>query len=81
MYVMNVELLKLGWRIRASRQKLGWTQKEFSSQCGLDKGYFGGVERGECNLTFSSLCQICVALHCDVAAVTEGIPGWREALN
>ena len=71
---MNVELLKLGWRIRASRKKLGWSQKDFSSRCGLDRSYFGGVERGERNLTFSSLCQICVGLNCDIAAVTDGIP-------
>jgi len=42
--------------------------------CGLDRSYFGGVERGERNLTFSSLCQICSGLNCDIAAVTEGIP-------
>jgi transcriptional regulator with XRE-family HTH domain len=74
MSVMNVELLKLGLRIRVSRKKLGWNQKEFSRLCGLDRSYFGGVERGERNLTFSSLCQICTGLKCDIAAVTNGIP-------
>jgi transcriptional regulator with XRE-family HTH domain len=71
---MNVELLKLGLRIRVSRKKLGWNQKQFSRLCGLDRSYFGGVERGERNLTFSSLCQICTGLKCDIAAVTNGIP-------
>jgi transcriptional regulator with XRE-family HTH domain len=74
MSVMNVELLKLGLRIRVSRKKLGWNQKQFSRLCGLDRSYFGGVERGERNLTFSSLCQICAGLKCDIAAVTNGIP-------
>jgi transcriptional regulator with XRE-family HTH domain len=74
MSVMNVELLKLGLRIRVSRKKLGWNQKQFSRLCGLDRSYFGGVERGERNLTFSSLCQICTGLKCDIAAVTNGIP-------
>jgi transcriptional regulator with XRE-family HTH domain len=74
MGVMNVELLKLGSRIRTSRKKLGWSQKDFSSQYGIDRNYLGGVERGERNLTFSSLCQICSGLKCDVAAVTRGIP-------
>jgi DNA-binding Xre family transcriptional regulator len=78
MSVMNVELLKLGWRIRASRKKLGWSQKDFSSRCGMDRSYFGGVERGERNLTFSSLCQICTGLNCDIAAVTDGIPFPKE---
>jgi transcriptional regulator with XRE-family HTH domain len=74
MGIMNVELLKLGSRIRTSRKKLGWSQKDFSSQHGIDRSYFRGVERGERNLTFSSLCQICSGLKCDVAAVTRGIP-------
>jgi transcriptional regulator with XRE-family HTH domain len=79
MSVMNVELLKLGLRIRVSRRKLGWNQKEFSRLCGLDRSYFGGVERGERNLTFSSLCQICSGLNCDIAAVTNGIPHRLDA--
>jgi hypothetical protein len=29
-------------------------------------------------LTFSSLCQICSGLKCDVAAVTRGIPHRTE---
>jgi transcriptional regulator with XRE-family HTH domain len=78
---MNVELLKLGWRIRASRKKLGRSQKDFSSQCGLDRSYFSGVERGERNLTFESLCQICTGLNCDIAAVTRGIPHSPDAHN
>jgi hypothetical protein len=42
--------------------------------CGLNGAYFGGVERGERNLTFSSLCQICAGLNCDIAALAGGIP-------
>jgi transcriptional regulator with XRE-family HTH domain len=74
MAVTNVELLKLGLRIRAFRKVLGRNQKDFSKQCGLDRSYFGGVERGERNLSFFILCQICAGLNCDIAAVTEGIP-------
>ena len=74
MSVMHVELLKLGQRIRAMRRMSGQNQKDFSKQCGLDRSYFGGVERGERNLTFSSLCQICAGLNCDIATVTKGIP-------
>jgi transcriptional regulator with XRE-family HTH domain len=74
MTVTNVELLKLGLRIRASRKVLGWTQKRLSRNCGLDRSYFGGVERGKRNMTFSVLCQICDSLSCDIATVTKGIP-------
>jgi DNA-binding XRE family transcriptional regulator len=74
MAVTNVELLKLGLRIRAFRKVLGRNQKDFSKLCGLDRSYFGGVERGERNLSFFILCQICAGLKCDIAAVTKGIP-------
>ena len=80
MAVTNVELLKLGLRIRALRKVLGRSQKDFAKQCGLDRSYFGGVERGERNLTFFSLCEICAGLDCDIAAVTRGIP-YREPLR
>jgi hypothetical protein len=72
--VTNVQLLKLGLRIRASRKVLGWTQKRFSRKCGLDRSYCGGVERGKHNMTFSVLCQICDSLSCDIVTVTKGIP-------
>src|ERR1700730_11790056 len=59
MAITNVELLKLGLRIRTSRKVSGRNQKDFSKRCGINRSYFGGVERGESNLTFFSLCQIC----------------------
>ena len=79
MTVMNVELLKLGRRIRALRRMSGQNQKNFSKQCGLGRGYFDRVERGERDLNFSSLCQICAGLNCDIATVTEGIPHLTDA--
>jgi transcriptional regulator with XRE-family HTH domain len=72
MAVTNVELLKLGLRIKAYRKVLGRNQKDFSKQCGLDRSYFGGVEHGERNPSFFILCQICAGLNCDIAAVTKG---------
>jgi transcriptional regulator with XRE-family HTH domain len=79
MPVTNVELLKLGLRIKALRKVLRLKKKGFSKQCGLDRGYFAGIERGERNLTFFILCQICAGLNCDIAAVTRGIPHPKSA--
>lgn len=70
----RVELLRLGSRIRIARTALGYNQRGFAVACGLNRTYFGGVERGERNVTFSVLCMICVTLGCDVAALTGGIP-------
>jgi transcriptional regulator with XRE-family HTH domain len=70
----NVELLRLGRRIQAERKALGLSQKGFAKDCGLNRSFFGGIERGERNLTFAILCKICNGLHCDIANVTMGIP-------
>ena len=32
----NIELLKLGYRIRGARKVLGYSQKVFAAKCGLD---------------------------------------------
>jgi transcriptional regulator with XRE-family HTH domain len=71
----NVELKKLGTRIREKRKTMGWTQEDLASSAHIDRSYIGGVERGERNLTFSVLCQICSALLCDVAELTVDLPG------
>jgi transcriptional regulator with XRE-family HTH domain len=75
----RVELLRLGSRIRIARTALGYNQRGFAAACGLNRTYFGGVERGERNVTFSVLCMICLTLGCDVAALTESIPDLAPA--
>lgn len=71
----NQDLTTLGDRIREQRKKLGLTQEELAHKAEIDRSYIGGVERGERNLTLKVLCGICIALECDIAALTKGIPG------
>jgi transcriptional regulator with XRE-family HTH domain len=78
MAIIKVEQLKLGRRIKASRKSLGRKQKDFCQRCGLERSHFDKIERGEGNVTFSNLCQICDGLNCDIAAVTEGIPHMKR---
>lgn len=70
----NDVLKKLGTRIREKRKTKEWTQEDLASSAQIDRSYIGGVERGERNLTFSVLCQICSALQCDVAELTADLP-------
>lgn len=67
-------LIELGSRIREARKAAGWTQEQLAMQAGVDRSYMGGVERGARNLTFTMLCQIAAALHCDIAALTRDLP-------
>lgn len=67
-------LLELGTRIRAQRKRIGLTQEALALVANVDRSYYGAVERGERNITFTVLCRLCVALQCDVAALTEALP-------
>lgn len=70
----NTVLALLGTRIREKRKAFGWTQEELADRAKLDRSYVGGVERGERNITFTVLCDICKALGCDVGQLAAGIP-------
>ena len=67
-------LVLLGQRIRQRRKALGLTQEELAHKAKLDRSYIGGVERGERNITFVRLCQLCRGLRCDIAEITTDIP-------
>jgi transcriptional regulator with XRE-family HTH domain len=71
----EMALKTLGQRIREARKLNHWTQEHLADRAGIDRSYIGGVERGERNITFSVLCQICSALGSDVAGLTQNIPG------
>jgi transcriptional regulator with XRE-family HTH domain len=74
MPVNNSDLKDLGQRIRTRRKSLVLTQEELADLAEIDRSYLGGIERGERNITFNLLCQLCRVLKCDVAALTEDLP-------
>lgn len=67
-------LYELGVRIRAQRKSIGLTQEALALAANVDRSYYGAVERGERNVTFTVLCRLCVALKCDVAELTGSLP-------
>lgn len=67
-------LNELGKRIRTQRKSIGLTQEALALAAGVDRSYFGAVERGERNITFTVLCRLCAALRCDIALLTGAIP-------
>lgn len=52
----------LGEAIRAVRQERGYAQEAFAARAGLDRSYFGAVERGEFNVTLSTLLKVAAGL-------------------
>lgn len=67
-------LSELGGRIRAQRKRIGLTQEQLALVADVDRSYYGAIERGERNITFTVLCRLCTALRCDVALLTGGLP-------
>ena len=64
----------LGSRIREQRKGIGLTQEALALAANVDRSYYGAVERGERNVTFTVLCRLCIALQCDVAKLTHNLP-------
>lgn len=56
----------LGAAIRATRSERGYTQESFAAHSGIDRAYYGAIERGEFNITVQTLLRISTGL--DVSA-------------
>lgn len=67
-------LKEVGKRIRYARESLKWTQETLAEESRLDRSYIGGVERGERNLSFTTLCRIVGALGKKIPEITFNIP-------
>jgi transcriptional regulator with XRE-family HTH domain len=55
-------MLQLGGNVQRLRLKHGWTQEYLAELAGLDLSYAQRVERGEINLTLSSVANFADAL-------------------
>jgi len=60
------QLMALGQHIRDLRKAKGFSQEGFASEVGLDRAYYGGIERGERNVAALNLILIAKALGVEV---------------
>jgi transcriptional regulator with XRE-family HTH domain len=51
--------------IKALRLRRGYSQEELAERCGFHRTYVGSVERGERNITLSTLESFATALEVD----------------
>ena len=58
---------QVGKRVRELREARGLTQEQLAEKAGINGKYFGGVERGEANLTLTTIDKISKALAVPVA--------------
>lgn len=58
----NKSLFQIGSRIRALREAQGLSQEEMAMKAGLDRAYYGRIERGEANVATLNLLKIAETL-------------------
>jgi transcriptional regulator with XRE-family HTH domain len=63
----------LGEAIRAIRGEQGLTQEAFAILAGIDRSYYGALERGEFNMTVDTLMTVATGLSVPAAEI------WRRA--
>jgi transcriptional regulator with XRE-family HTH domain len=70
---MQVIQKTLGTRIRELRLKKGWSQEQFADICDIHRSHMGEIERGETNLTLSTMLVIAQKLETTISALFRGI--------
>ena len=66
-------LARFGQRVRELRQAKGLSQEGFAAECGLDRTYMGGIERGERNLALRNIEVIASTLGISLSELMKGI--------
>jgi transcriptional regulator with XRE-family HTH domain len=64
---------QLGARIRNLRSTKGWSQEELAARCGLHRSHMGEIERGQANITMSTLIAIVQTLEISAATLFKDI--------
>lgn len=62
----NFQLVAIGKHIRLIRLAGGFTQEGLASAAGIDRAYYGGVERGERNISSLNLIRLATVLNVEV---------------
>ena len=66
-------LERFGQRVRELRRAKGLSQEAFAADCGLDRTYMGGIERGERNLALRNIELIAKTLGVSLSELMRGL--------
>lgn len=72
-------LHRLGQRIRDLRSQRGWSQEEFADICRVHRTYMGHLERGEKNVSITSVVRVSGALGITLSELFAGVDGGEQA--
>lgn len=57
------ECVSFGKKVRKLREQMNISQEEFANKAGVHRTYIGGIERGERNVTITTVYKIAAALN------------------
>ena len=66
-------LVQFGAKVRALRQSKGLSQEAFAAQCGLDRTYISGIERGVRNVSLLNIKVLSEALGISISELTMAL--------
>jgi transcriptional regulator with XRE-family HTH domain len=61
----------LGKAIRSAREHRDYAQEGFARKAGIDRSYYGAIERGEFNITVDTVMKIAVGLEMTASELFE----------
>jgi transcriptional regulator with XRE-family HTH domain len=79
--VKNKLLIPVGQRIRFHREQKGVSQEGMAELAGLDRAYYGGIERGERNVATVNIIKIACALNLEVGELFPSVASLRKVAN
>lgn len=69
---MNIDYKILGARIKAERNKKGYTQDKLAEKLDVTVGYVSQIERGITKINLEQLAKISAILECDICVFLTG---------
>ena len=76
----NPALVALGKQIRRMRESRHISQEDFAFKAGIDRSYYGSIERGQRNVAALNLMRIASALNCEVGELFPDLQAVRGLL-
>ncbi len=78
----HADLRALGDAFRAARSNAGFSQEDFASEAGMDRGYVGRIERGQHNVSYLNMLKLAKAAKAplgDIVAAATSAHGSQAA--
>ncbi len=73
--------LAFGRRVRELRKTRGYTQEGFAAASGLDRSYYGRIERGEQNVSLENISAVARTLGVSIGELFPSPEARREILE